>query len=103
MGGKMDNFRKVDIAAKKLFDDQVTNILGNEWVDKEQSQEQHLASEIDQRLQNVVGKYGSNIEKYKQNKLKKEIENSELLLGNQVDIKSLESVYSNSNLDQSDA
>ena len=47
--GKMDNFRMVDIAAKKLFDDQISNILGNEWVDEKPLEEKNLATKIDER------------------------------------------------------
>jgi len=39
----------VDIAAKKLFDDQISNILGNEWVDEKPLEEKNLATKIDER------------------------------------------------------
>lgn len=64
--GKMDNFRKVDIAAKTLFEDQVSNVLGKDWVGEMPAEEGKFAESVDKRQKNVLETYGSNLEKYKQ-------------------------------------
>jgi len=45
----MDNFRKVDIAAKKLFEDQVSNVVDKNWVEEKPQEEEQFTRSVDTR------------------------------------------------------